>query len=100
ANGADSGGSELGGEGSPEDGRTSGGDVSWAGTGDRGAARGTKVRRVQSNVGIRSPRSQEHRWPAVADVAQCRTASGQPGVSTGHADDRCAFGGSYEAAHA
>ena len=68
---------QLGGERSAEDRGAPGGDLSRPDAGDRGAARGAQVRRLQPHVGVRRPRSQEHRRAAVADAEERRAPSRQ-----------------------
>ncbi len=77
----------LGGARPPEDGEPPGGQLSRADQGDRSAARGPQVRRVQPHVRVRRPRSQEPRRPAFADAQECRTTSRQSGVPARHAGD-------------
>ena len=55
---------------------------------DRGAARGAQVRRLQPDVGLRRPRSEEHGRAAFADAQERRTAPRQSRVPARHADDR------------
>ena len=89
---------QLGSERSAQDRGAPGGDLSRPDAGDRGAARGAQVRRLQPHVGVRRPRSEEHRRAAVADAEERRAPSRQSGVPEGHADDGRAFGRAHEAA--
>ena len=76
----------LGGARPAEDGGTPGGELSRAAARDRGAARGTQVRCVQPDVGLRRPRPEEPGRPAVADAEERPAPPRQSGVPGRHAD--------------
>ena len=54
---------------------------------DRGAARGAQVRRLQPDVGVCRPRSQEPGGAAFADAHECRAPPRQSRVPARHAGD-------------
>jgi putative PEP-CTERM system histidine kinase len=66
---AGAGGRQLGGARPAQDGRPAGGKLFRPDAGHRGLAGGAQVRRLQSHVGLRGPRSEESGCPAVVDVA-------------------------------
>ena len=84
---------QLGGLRPAEHGQPASGELSGANGGHRGAARGAQVRCVQSNVGVRRARPEEHRHAALADDEERQTASRQSGISAGHDDDGREFAG-------
>ena len=78
---------QLGGARPPEDREPAGRELSRAAARERGAARGAQVRRLQPDVGVRRPRSEEPRRAALADAQERRAPPRQAGVPAGHADD-------------